>query len=71
VERVLGGTVAYSFPSDYRTAVAALNKGEPVVNGQQGRLPSSFDEAARDLAGLQPVAKDTVKTGLFGRLGRR
>jgi pilus assembly protein CpaE len=71
VERVLGGTVAYSFPSDYRTAVAALNKGEPVVNGQQGRLPSSFDEAARDLAGLQPVAKDTIKTGLFGRLGRR
>ncbi len=71
VERVLGGAVTYTFPSDYRAAVAALNKGEPVVNGQQGRLPVSFDEAARDLAGLQPAVKDTVRPGLFGRLGRR
>lgn len=70
VERVLGGAIAYTFPSDYRTAVAALNKGEPVVNGQQGRLPVSFDEAARDIAGLLPAVKDTVRPGLFGRLRR-
>ena len=42
VERVLGGTVAYTLPSDYRAAVAALNKGEPLINGQQGRLPMQF-----------------------------
>jgi pilus assembly protein CpaE len=71
VERVLGGAIAYTFPSDYRAAVAALNKGEPVLNSNQGRLPASFDEAARDLAGLQAATKETVKTGLFGRFGGR
>ena len=71
VERVLGGAIAYTFPSDYRAAVAALNKGEPLVNSNQGRLPASFDDAARDLAGLQAATKETVKTGLFGRFGGR
>jgi pilus assembly protein CpaE len=71
VERVLGGAIAYTFPSDYRAAVAALNKGEPLVNGTQGRLPASFEEAARDLAGLSAAARDVVKTGLFGRFGGR
>lgn len=73
VERVLGGTINYTFPSDYRAAVGALNKGEPLVAGLPGRLAASFDEAAREVAGL-PVAtaRDTVKTGLFGRFsGRR
>ena len=36
VERVLGGPVKYVFPSDYRTAVAALNRGEPLVVQQPG-----------------------------------
>ena len=71
VERVLGGPIAYTFPSDYRAAVAALNKGEPLVGGLQGRLAASFDEAARDLAGLPATTRDSVKTGLFGRLGGR
>ena len=31
VERVLGGAINYTFPSDYRVAVGALNKGEPLV----------------------------------------
>jgi septum formation inhibitor-activating ATPase MinD len=48
-----------------------LNKGEPVINGQQGKLGTSFDEAARDLAGLPAAAREAVKSGLFGRLGGR
>jgi pilus assembly protein CpaE len=71
VERVLGGTISYTFPSDYRAAVAALNKGEPVINGQPSKLGASFDEAARDLAGLPAAAREPVKSGLFGRLGGR
>ena len=38
VERVLGGPVKYVFPSDYRTAVAALNKGEPLPVDLRGRF---------------------------------
>ncbi len=71
VERVLAGTINYTFPSDYRAAVGALNKGEPVVIGHPGRLAESFDEAARDLASLPKASRDTVKSGLFGRLGGR
>ena len=71
VERVLGGTIAYTFPSDYRAAVAALNKGEPVVNGQQGRLPAKLRRSGARSGGLQAAAQETVKPGLFGRLGGR
>lgn len=71
VERVMSGAISYMFPSDYRTALAALNKGEPVVNSQPGRLTASFAEAARDLAGLPAPVKDIVKAGIFGRLGGR
>ncbi len=58
VERVLGGTVAYTFPSDYRAAVAALNKGEPVVNGQQGRLP----RASTTPRGIWPACRPPRRT---------
>jgi septum formation inhibitor-activating ATPase MinD len=72
VERVLGGRVKYVFPSDYRTAVAALNRGEPLMVQHQGRLADAYDEFARDVAGIAAKPKDVVKSGLFGRLaGRR
>ena len=72
VERVLGGTINFTFPSDYRAAVGALNKGEPLVSAMAGKLAVSFDDAARELAGLPATSRDTVKTGLFGRMsGRR
>ncbi len=71
VERVLGGTVAFTFPSDYRTAVTALNKGEPLVIGNQGALATSFELAARELAGLPAPTRDAAKAGLFARLGGR
>ena len=68
VERVLGGTINFTFPSDYRAAVGALNKGEPLVSAMAGKLAVSFDDAARELAGLPATSRDTVKTGLFGRM---
>ena len=65
---MLGGTINFTFPSDYRAAVGALNKGEPLVSAMAGKLAVSFDDAARELAGLPATSRDTVKTGLFGRM---
>ena len=73
VERVLGGPVAYTFPSDYRASVAALNKGEPLFLQNHTRLAATFAEVARDLAGLGPATpRDGGRTGgFFARLGGR
>jgi pilus assembly protein CpaE len=72
VERVMGGPIAYTFPSDYRTSVTALNKGEPLVLQNHTRLAASFEDVARDLAGLGPAARETAKSGgFFARLGGR
>ncbi len=71
VERVLGGPVKYMFPSDYRTSVAAITRGEPLIMQNHSQLASSLDEFARDLGGLPAKQKDATKSGLFGRLGGR
>ena len=73
VERVLGGRISYTFPSDYRTAVAALNRGEPLAVSATGRLAGSFDTAARDLAGVGPekFREPAARSGLLARLGGR
>jgi pilus assembly protein CpaE len=73
VEKVMGGPVKYVFPSDYRAAVAALNRGEPLFVQNHSRLASTFDQVAREIAGL-PTQKAKEKGsggGLFGILGRR
>lgn len=72
VERVMGGPIAHTFPSDYRAAVGALNKGEPLVLQAPSRLAAAFDDAARELAGLGPAQRDNAKGGgFFARLGGR
>ncbi|MGE0460833.1 MAG: CpaE family protein [Vicinamibacterales bacterium] len=71
VERVLGGPVKYVFPSDYRTSVASLNRGEPLMLQPEGRLGEALDDFARDVGGLPARPKDATKSGLFGLLGGR
>ncbi len=71
VERVLGGVVKYVFPSDYRTSIGALNKGEPLILQNHSRLASSFDACARDMGGLPAKVEAPKGTGLFGRFGGR
>jgi pilus assembly protein CpaE len=71
VERVLGGPVKYTFPSDYRTAIAAVNRGEPLMIQNHSRLAAAFDTCARDLGELPEKPKETNKGGLFGRLTGR
>jgi len=71
VERVMAGRIDYTLPSDYRAAVAALNKGEPLALQPQSRLAAAFDDLARDMAGLGPAQRESARGGFFARLGGR
>ncbi len=70
VERVMGGPVADVFPSNYRVALEALNRGRPVVLDNHSKLASSYATFARSLVANTPtVSADRGRsTGLFGRL---
>ena len=70
VERVVGSPVKYTVPSDYRTALNALNKGRPVALDKDNKLTPAFQALAYDLVGMRiekPV--ETPRSGgLFGLL---
>jgi len=76
VERTVGLEVSHSFPSDYRLALQAMNKGRPIALDPQTELAGSFLAFARTLSGS---AEKKVKEGktraesqsLFGRLAPR
>jgi pilus assembly protein CpaE len=69
MERVIGGDVK-RIPSDYKTAVDALNAGRPLVLDMESRLAKSLSAFAKDLAG---VAKERAErpSGVLGRLAWR
>ena len=71
VERAVGVRVHHSFPSDYRRALQALNKGRPLTLENHNELSGSFLKFARALANIEKPAekKPTPRFGLFG--GRR
>ena len=73
IERVVGGSIKHLFPSSYRQAVDALNKGRPVVVDNHNKLSASFEGFARSLAGVpKPAGKEDKSTGLLGLFtGRR
>ena len=73
VERVLGTSVAHTFPSNYRIALEALNTGRPVVLDNHNKLAAALTGFARSLADIgETPAKNERQTGLLGRLtGRR
>lgn len=71
VERVTGSAVQHLFPSNYRVAVAAMNKGRPLVVENHSQLAASYRGLARSLGGV-PQAAEPKAAGLLGRLtGRR
>jgi len=70
VERVLGVPVKYTFPSDYRTSLGAVNRGQPLMLQNHSSLASSFEAFARDLADV-PAAAESPRSGLLGRLSAR
>jgi pilus assembly protein CpaE len=51
VERTVGIDVRHTFPSDYRLAMDAMNKGRPIVLENQNELSKSLREFARHLSG--------------------
>jgi pilus assembly protein CpaE len=73
VERTVGVDIAHTFPSDYRLALDAMNKGRPLVLDGQNELAKAFTDFARQLAGVRvPAHKaEKVRPGLFGRLAPR
>jgi pilus assembly protein CpaE len=73
VERAVGAAVKHSFPSDYRRALQALNKGRPITLENHNELSSSFVHFARSLAGLTAVerSKSSKSAGRFNLFGSR
>ncbi len=73
IQRAVSGSVRHVFPSDYRTALEAMNTGRPLVLGNHNKLSGSLTALARDLAGLDAAGKTvTTSAGLFERFtGRR
>jgi pilus assembly protein CpaE len=72
VEKVLGSPVTYTFPSNYRIALEALNTGRPVVLDNHNKLAAALTSFARglvDTAEEAPVARRP--SGLFSRLTGR
>ena len=68
VEKAVGCAVAHTFPSNYRVALQALNKGRPMALDNHNDLSVSFKRFAQDLAGDSPQRKAARPSGLFGRL---
>jgi pilus assembly protein CpaE len=71
VEKVIGSPLAHMFPSDYRAALQALNKGRPLALGNHNELSTSFKRFALQLAGVRPDRESAPRAGLFGRLTQR
>jgi pilus assembly protein CpaE len=74
LERAVGMPVKQTFPSDYRLALDALNRGRPLVIESSSPLATGLQRYARELAGVTAQAEPETKapTGLLGRLtGRR
>jgi pilus assembly protein CpaE len=73
LERAIGDRIVHKFPSNYRLAIDALNKGRPLVTDNHNKLASAFAAYACSLT-KTPREEMTAErsAGLFGRLtGRR
>lgn len=69
VEKATGGAVSHLIPSDYRSALEALNTGRPVVMQKDQKLARAFRTFATQLAGIVRTGRE--RPGLLGRLSLR
>jgi pilus assembly protein CpaE len=68
LEHAVGGRVGFKFPSNYRLAIDAVNKGRPVVVDNHNKLAAAFASYARSLAQVSaPAGPADRSAGLFGR----
>lgn len=70
LETAVGGPVKHVFPSDYRLAVSALNKGQPLVIEGKTPLASAFQAFARELSGVNSAPGESAPRKAPGLLGR-
>jgi septum formation inhibitor-activating ATPase MinD len=56
------------FPNDYRQAVAAINKGQPLAESPSGKLSESFQAFASELTGQSTPVSTQDTGGLWGWL---
>jgi Flp pilus assembly CpaE family ATPase len=71
VERAVNAPIVFTFPSDYRAALQALNKGRPLALDNQNELAAAFRRFAAKLAGVQTERVAVGRSGLLGRLSLR
>ena len=71
VERALGVRIAHTFPSNYRVALQALNKGRPLALENHNELSASFRRFAQQLSGIRPREQADRAPGLLARLTYR
>jgi pilus assembly protein CpaE len=67
VERAVGESVKHSFPSDYRRALQALNKGQPLTLENHNELAGTFVKFARSLAGIERPSGERPPSRVSGR----
>jgi Flp pilus assembly CpaE family ATPase len=70
IERAVGGPVEHLIPSDYRSAIEALNAGRPLAMDRENKLGLAFQGFAKDLTGVAHD-RDERQTGMLGRLAWR
>jgi len=70
VQRAVGLEVRQTFPSDYRLALYAMNKGRPVVMDNHNQLSGAFSTFARELGGIADATDEPKRRAgsVFGRL---
>jgi pilus assembly protein CpaE len=71
IEKAVSTKVKHVLPSDYKAALAAINKGEPLARSTQGRLASALHAVSRSLVGQDAAKADGDAGGLFGWLTPR
>ncbi len=73
IQRAVNLRIRHVLPSDYKLALAAMNKGAPIAESTDGKLAGSFHDLARDLTGRQKAKPaDRDESGrLFGWLTPR
>jgi pilus assembly protein CpaE len=71
IEKAANAKVRHVLPSDYKAALAAMNKGEPIARSTQGRLALALQGLARTLMGQEKTKSDADAGGMFGWLTPR
>jgi pilus assembly protein CpaE len=71
IERAVGEPVRQTFPSEYRTALNALNSGKPLVLSNHSKLSAAIDCYARSLSGITAQVEHEGRAGLLGMLTRK